>query len=174
MDGAKKAFVCKTCGSWGYASKSWFCTYDGTEMTPIPYRSAEWERISAEEKNRVIRHWMNTSIWNDLSISPKEARKGSEQEKTDDPLSEAHPSLWISLLRGTAYLIMLLGILSSLIYGLMLLFAGRGETAGILGIFVIIGGCLLSILSVAGIMVFLDIAADIRTMRILTENNRKK
>ena len=173
MDGTKRAFVCKKCGSWAYASKSWSCAYDGTEMEPIPYDLAQWEHLSAKDQNSVIRHWMNTSIWIGLSNIPVEVRKEFEQEMAEYPASNAHSTLWITLLRGAAYVILILGILSSLVYGIMLLINGKGGV-WTLGVIVIIGGCLLSVLSIAGIMVFLDMAADIRILRVLMESSRKK
>lgn len=173
MDNPKRAFVCKKCGMWGYASKSCFCKNDGIEMTPIPYRYAEWESMSAEDQSTVIRYWMRTSKWIGLSNNQEDVQEEYEQEKVTNLQSNAYPTLWISLLRAAAYLLMILGILSSVIYGITLLINGRGGIAP-LGIIVIIGGCLLSILSVAGIMVFLDIAMDIRKVRTLMENDRKK
>ena len=78
-------------------------------------------------------------------------------------------SSWVSLLRGTAYIIMIAGILASLIVGFSML-----KRTPLMGIAVLIIGILVSVISVAGLMVFLDMASDISKIRQLLERDEKR
>ena len=77
-------------------------------------------------------------------------------------------SFWGKLLRVVAYATIICGCLFSLLLGCIFIFRADPEnrTAGILvGIAIIVIGSVASLLSSAGIMVFLDIAIDLRVIR---------
>lgn len=81
-------------------------------------------------------------------------------------------SIWVKLLRIVAYAAIICGCLMSLLIGCILIFRAdpANRAAGILvGLAIIIGGVVASFLSAAAIMVFLDMASDLRAIRNKTE-----
>ena len=82
--------------------------------------------------------------------------------------SVSRSSFWVKLMRTVAYVTIICGCLASLLFGCIMIFFADADhrTAGILvGITIIVVGSLLSLLGSAGIMVFLDMASDLRTIR---------
>ena len=77
-------------------------------------------------------------------------------------------SFWVKLLRTVAYLAIICGCLMSLIIGCVMIFGADADhrTTGILvGIAIIVIGIVCNLLAASGIMVFLDMASDLRTIR---------
>lgn len=86
-----------------------------------------------------------------------------------------HASFWVTLLRVVAYAAIICGCLLSLIIGCVMIFGADADhrTAGILvGIAIIVLGSVFSLLGSAGIMVFLDMASDLRAIREQTKTGR--
>ncbi len=87
-----------------------------------------------------------------------------------------HSSFWVKLLRFVAYASIICGCLFSLIIGCIFIFRAdpANRAAGILvGIAVIVIGSVASLLGSAGIMVFLDMASDLRAIRGQVESSKK-
>lgn len=94
---------------------------------------------------------------------------------SEKPVSRS--SFWVKLMRTVAYLTIICGCLASLIFGCILIFFADADhrTTGILvGITIIVVGSLLSLLGSAGIMVFLDMASDLRIIRGHVEADKKQ
>ena len=77
----------------------------------------------------------------------------------------SYTSSWATLLRGVIYIFLAIEIIASLIGGIALI--GNGQA--VLGLVVIVMGCIMAFISVAGIMVFLDMAVDVSKIRQLLE-----
>ena len=74
-------------------------------------------------------------------------------------------SKWIQILKTVSIMWLVVGILASLIYGIMFML---GKRVG-LGLLVIIAGGSVSFVVAAAVMVFLDMAADVRKIRGMLE-----
>lgn len=84
-------------------------------------------------------------------------------------------SFWIKLLRTVAYLAIICGCMLSLIIGFVMIFGADADhraTGILVGIAIIVLGSVFSLLGSAGIMVFLDMANDLRAIREQTKNGR--
>ena len=77
-------------------------------------------------------------------------------------------SFWVKLLRFVAYASIVCGCLLSVVIGLIFILRAdpQNRAAGILvGLVIMIGGAIMSPLGSAAIMVFLDMANDLRAIR---------
>ena len=85
---------------------------------------------------------------------------------------QSKSSFWVKLMRFMAYAGIVCGCLFSLILGCTLIFRGDPDNrvlAVIVGLLIIAVGALLSLLGAAAVMVFLDMANDLRAIRQKTE-----
>lgn len=78
---------------------------------------------------------------------------------------------WVKLLRAMAYVEIAAGCLLSVLLGIAVAFGSKTVGAGsvLVGLLVIAVGVLLSFVGAASIMVFLDLADDVRAIRAAGE-----
>lgn len=166
----KMMYFCPSCGSVLGSQKPCFCVKCGAEMVASPYKATRWIDMTTEERDAAAKQW--------IGLSPAERtafiESGALEAQQKKPVTQTAPpppstSSWVSLLRGTAYIIMIAGILASLIVGFSML-----KRTPLMGIAVLIIGILVSVISVAGLMVFLDMASDISKIRQLLERDEKR
>ena len=170
-ENVKRAFVCPKCGSWGYATKSWDCTICSVRMVPIPYETEIWTNLPSDQQNGIIRHWIKTKEWIDISdlerMNAVVAETAAEKALLEAENSSSF-SGWINFLRVIAYFFLIGGMITSFAVGITMI---RHSVTGWL---VIVLGTLCSFASMAGIMVFLDMAGDIRKIRAMLESEKKR
>ncbi len=89
----------------------------------------------------------------------------------EDRQPSVKASGWVTLLRVVAIINIVLGCLLSLILGVGVMLSGQvpGFLGVLLGLLIMGAGVLLSFVNAATIMVFLNMAADIRTIRAAAE-----
>lgn len=165
----KTMYFCPSCGSVMGSKKPCNCGKCGTEMLVSPFQATQWIDMSSEERDAAVKNWLALSPAERATVM--ESRESAAQHKkeaaqTAAPSSSA--SSWVSLLRGCAYFIMIAGILASLIIGFSMM-----KRTPLVGIAVLIIGILVSLLSVAGLMVFLDMASDLSKIQQHIERNGK-
>ncbi len=149
-------YYCPSCGmALRPKSLPCKCPQCASEMIASPFTTSQWINMSDQERAQAIEQ-LRTGTY-----SPNNSQVSSDNpqsQKSTQPSS----SVWVSMLRIFAMLALIAGITVSIHIGS--LFDGLPSFA------VILLGIVLSILSVAGIMVFLDMAADIRVIRQKLEN----
>lgn len=82
-------------------------------------------------------------------------------------------TFWVKLLRFAAYFTIVCGCLLSLLAGCLFIFGADAEHRAlgiVVGIAIILVGSLLSLLGSAAIMVYLDMANDVRAIRSRIDN----
>ena len=89
-------------------------------------------------------------------------------------MSEHKTSGWVKLLRVMAYVEIAAGCLLSLCMGLAVAFGSQdaGAMSVVLGLLVIAVGVLVSFVGAAAIMIFLDMADDVRAIRNAAEHRQ--
>ena len=141
-------YVCPACGkiynSEIYRKMS--CLHCGTTVAYTGYRKGAWENLSAEEKEIILEEVKKTPI---------------------QSMAEAKRSVWVRLLDSLLNFVILVGILASVVGAFVLIL---DEWFG-LGVLVLVGGILGTLLSVAGLKLFLGIASDIRAIRELLQKS---
>lgn len=107
----------------------------------------------------------NAEVMEELSAKQENQKPVSERRKdyfSDKVKSDGDTSLWISAMRLFAYV----GMIAILIAGIALaipLFEMKGM--GVLGFVVIVLSIVISVISTGGIMIFLDMAEDLKYIR---------
>lgn len=79
---------------------------------------------------------------------------------------------WVKLLRFVAYAGIVLGCLLSLIVGAGVVLASRDARTILVGLVIVACGVLLSFVNAATIMIFLDLATDVKAIRAAEERRR--
>lgn len=139
-------------------------------MVVSPYKATQWIDMPTEERDTAVKKYLGLS-----AEERKEAIDRGEFELKQKLLmtqQTAAPSVssWIGMLRGSAYIVLFAGILASLFFGISLMKSGPV----LIGLAVLIIGVIISLLSVAGLMVFLDMASDISAIRQRIERDSKR
>ncbi len=163
MDKAYNVFICPKCGFVGYSeSENAYCTRCGDPcMVRTGYNLDQWRAMSDEQrKAEVERRRIVTPPNVNAPVQPPVLPSGHPTVR---------PSGWIRLLKVFTIIIMIIGIIASIIYGFHM---RRELDSTFIGVVYMIAGILASILSVAGVMVFLEMAEDVRAMRAMMESRR--
>jgi hypothetical protein len=77
---------------------------------------------------------------------------------------------WIDLLRVAAWVVLVVMVIASVAFAIMI----GGDDDPFIGLLIFVGGVVGSFLSVAGLMVFLDLAEDVRAIRMSFSNQTKE
>jgi uncharacterized Zn finger protein (UPF0148 family) len=152
MDEKNKIFICPKCGAAGFSGDTDASCFNCGHpwMVHTGYDAEQWENLSAEQKNAAIDNAKKR-----LSDYPEEDR--------------AKPSGWIKFLKTVAMIWMVVSMLGSIIYGLIV--AIKYERVG-LGLLTIAVGCILTLVIAASVMVFLEMAEDVRGIRGILERRK--
>lgn len=161
----RRVYVCPNCKSWYSHEKNMFspeadrkesicpnCQHKLVE-TDIDYE--EFSAMAKEEKQRVKQQYLDT---HELPVTP--------HAKAED---ENSASGWISGLNVFSWVAFFAIIIAGLVLAAPFLRYAPGY-----GVLIIIGAFLLAFLSVAGTMVFLGMASDLKAMRKNLESMNKK
>ena len=166
-------YVCPMCGTSLLSYGPCKCSRCRSETIKSSITAEQWNSMNDQEKikskSAVLEGWSKLSSQEKSAINPAAAASSSANGYTYGQKESVSSSMWVSVLRGVAWAVIIIGILASIIGGVTLM-----SRQGLLGLVVIILGCAVSVLSVAGIMVFLDMADDLRTIRSLVERNNKE
>lgn len=163
-------YICPKCGAI-YNSQT-VCAKCNCEVKLTPYNAVQWLEMTPEERKEAAHKWMLMSDGEKEKAIRQSTIHGEQhtvQNSSSFPIEANSPSGWISLLRGFAYLVLVLEIIVSCVAGVVLI----GDQQLLYGIAVIVLGIILSFLSVAFLMVFLDMATDISQIRKTLERNCK-
>jgi len=107
----------------------------------------------------------NADVMDEMAAKKEKQKPVSERQKdyfADREASEAGTSFWISAMRFFAYIGMIAMIIAGIVFSIPFFMAEGG--AGI-GFVVIVLSIVVSLLSTCGIMVFLDMAEDLKYIR---------
>ena len=161
----RRVYVCPNCKSWYSHEKNMFspeadrkesicpnCQHKLVE-TDIDYE--EFSAMAKEEKQRVKQQYLDT---HELPVTPH-----AEAE------DENSASGWISGLKIFSWVSFFAIIIAGLVLAAPFLRYASGY-----GVLIIIGAFLLAFLSVAGTMVFLGMASDLKAIRKNLESMNKK
>lgn len=161
----RRVYVCPNCKSWYSHEKNMFspeadrkesicpnCQHKLVE-TDIDYE--EFSAMAKEEKQRVKQQYLDT---HELSVTPH-----AEAE------DENSASGWISGLNVFSWVAFFAIIIAGLVLAAPFLRYAPGY-----GVLIIIGAFLLAFLSVAGTMVFLGMASDLKAIRKNLESMNKR
>lgn len=161
----RRVYVCPNCKSWYSHEKNMFspeadrkesicpnCQHKPVE-TDIDYE--EFSAMAKEEKQRVKQQYLDT---HELPVTPH-----AEAE------DENSASGWISGLKIFSWVAFFAIIIAGLVLAAPFLRYAPGY-----GVLIIIGAFLLAFLSVAGTMVFLGMASDLKAIRKNLESMNKK
>lgn len=161
----RRVYVCPNCKSWYSHEKNMFspeadrkesicpnCQHKLVE-TDIDYE--EFSAMAKEEKQRVKQQYLDT---HELPVTPH-----AEAE------DENSASGWISGLKIFSWVSFFAIIIAGLVLAAPFLRYAPGY-----GVLIIIGAFLLAFLSVAGTMVFLGMASDLKAIRKNLESMNKK
>ena len=152
MDEKNKIFICPKCGATGFSGDADASCFNCGHpwMVRTVYDAEQWEQLSEEQKNAAI-----------------EDAKGrlSEYPEAD----RAQPSGWIKFLKAVAMIWMVVSMLGSIIYGVIV--SIKYEKIG-LGLLAIAVGCILALVIAAAVMVFLEMAEDVRGIRGILEKRK--
>lgn len=161
----RRVYVCPNCKSWYSHEKNMFspeadrkesicpnCQHKLVE-TDIDYE--EFSAMAKEEKQRVKQQYLDT---HELPVTPH-----AEAE------DENSASGWISGLKIFSWVAFFAIIIAGLVLAAPFLRYAPGY-----GVLIIIGAFLLAFLSVAGTMVFLGMASDLKAIRKNLESMNKK
>lgn len=86
--------------------------------------------------------------------------QADENAQETDASNETSSIGWVSLLRAVAAIAIVVGIIASIAAGITI-----GEESAVLGFLVAAGGSLFTLILNAAVMIFLDMADDIRAIR---------
>ena len=152
MDEKNKIFICPKCGATGFSGDADASCFNCGHpwMVRTAFDAEQWKELSEEQKNAVI-----------------EDAKRRLTESSDE--KSAQPSGWIRFLKAVAMIWMVVSMLCSIIYGLIV--AIKYEKIG-LGLLAIAVGCILALVIAAAVMVFLEMAEDVRGIRGILEKRR--
>ena len=140
-------FVCPKCGTVGASREGGASCFncENQWMVRTGYDAEQWKELSAQQKNTII----------------EDAKKSLPE---DD--SSTRSSGWIKMLKAIAIIWMIASMLASTAYGIVLMIEYDKTGLGVLSIAV---GCFLALIITAAVMVFLDMAADVRRIRGMLE-----
>lgn len=124
-------------------------------MVATAYEANQWASLSPQEKEKAIEECICNAV---ITETPPPTAKTPSGNLS-------YTSSWATLLRGVIYIFLAIEIIASLIGGIALIGSGQA----VLGLVVIVLGCIMAFISVAGIMVFLDMAVDVSKIRQLME-----
>ena len=156
----RKIYVCPSCKCWysqAIHEKKPVCPSCHHELveTDIDYNA--FSAMAKEDKQSFKQHFLDT---HELPMTP-----------VVDDTEESSSSGWISGLKFFSWIlffvIIILGLLLAIPY-----FSYRSHTE--YGFLIIVASFLLAFLSVAGTMVFLEMASDLKAIRKALENTDKK
>ena len=134
----KSVYICPKCGSIFILMEEGLCRNCKTELISMRISERKWSSMSRSKQRRTAEWYLKTYS-----------------------TSYAGKSGWVSFLRTISIIQIVLGCLVSIILGVTLsVFLGN-----VTGFAIALVGFLLSFGSAAMLMVFLDIAADIRSIR---------
>lgn len=173
LDFEKTIFICMNCGAVGSSSGTeCTCKKCKSKMEPTPYSSSQWIEMPTERREAAIEKWMGLPS-QDRATQVEQSKNAPQQNvsytRTEGGSSSPAGFTWIGLLRGAAYFCMFAGIFAALVFGFSLI---SGHQA-LLGFIVIVLGVLGSLIGVAGIMVFLNMADDISRIRRAVEKQNR-
>lgn len=158
----KKIFVCSKCGAVGSTvNASYTCPRCGTEATATGFNASLWAGLSSEERIKEIE-----------KISPIKERISVNSETygksimNSSQYSSEALSPWITVLKAVTIIWLCIGGLGALISGIVLM---SNDSVGV-GLAILVGGLIFAFITAAISMVFLDLASDVRKMRIMFEN----
>ena len=117
QESLKRAFVCPKCGIRGSAYRACFCSKCKIDMTPVPYRIPQWDRLPSTDKSQAIEQWMNSGEWPDITGVEKEGTPPASipyEEFVSQMTQKAPSSSFAALIIGI--IVFILGIAST-IYG---------------------------------------------------------
>ena len=169
MSNQRDVYICPVCRTSWFSAVQCKCSKCGHDTARSACTEAQWKTMSDEEKSKVKEETLQK--WNALSDAErvKLGHAAPAPVPSGNPADSASSSSgWISALRAFVYVVLVVGILGSLIAGLVIL----GDAPAV-GLLIMIGGIIVSILSAAAVMVFLDMATDVRAIRQLLENEKK-
>ena len=120
------------------------------------YTEEQWYAAPRETRLETVKKIRESS-----GYGPAAGEKtGSYRSDIASKIGENH-DFWVGLLTGVLNLIILIGVLASLIVGALIM----GEFSVFLGLIVMVLGILVTLLSVAGMKVFLRLAVDVRAIK---------
>lgn len=134
----KSVYICPSCGSVYILEEKGRCRNCGTDLIPMQISERKWNSMSRSKQQRTVEWYLKTYS---ASYSGK--------------------SGWVSFLRTLSIIQIVLGCIVSVVLGVTL----GALLGGVAGFAIALVGFLLSFGSAAMTMVFLDIAADIRSIR---------
>ena len=155
MDGVKKVFICPKCKLVAFAYNSCYCSKCHVNMVATAYAENQWANLPSQEKDKAIESCISNAV---VSEGPPPVFKAT-------PVNHSYSSSWATLLRSVIYIFLAIDILAALAGGIALIAGGQA----VLGLVVLVVGCMMALISAAGIMVFLDMAVDVSRIRQLLE-----
>ena len=166
----KRMYFCSGCRTVRGSKEQCYCPNCGKLMLPSQYYADQWIDMSADERDQAIGKWLSYTEAERNTELEKQRVQRQEDVKVllETHSQEMNTSTWVKLLRGVATVIMIAGILASLLGGTALM----GNDHFLLGVIVIALGSLISLFSVAGMMVFLDMASDLTAVRQLLSQKK--
>ena len=154
---ANYIYICPKCGSISGFSKGveGKCSDCGSVTIPTDIAEYVWYAKPKDERERI----KNAYITGGKEIGMPPAFNAADSSNSG----------WVSLLRGVVTVWLVLGCIASLVTGILVGSLFRGGAGFFAAIVIIAVGVLLSFVSVAAIMVFLDMSSDIRSIKQMLE-----
>ena len=156
-------YICPKCGATYGSAKGVEkkCSDCGLFTISTGITEQAWYAKSKDERDRIK---STIYIRPDKSATTSHTY-GAAGSRSDD-------SGWASLLRGVATFWLILGCIASLVSGILVGSLIRGGAGFFAAIVIIAAGVFLSFVSVAAIMVFLDVSSDIRSIKLTLDNKQ--
>ena len=151
-------YICPKCGDTYVCPEDgeWYCATCGEVLIPSGYTEEEWNALSQD--------------WRQAIISKATGKFTGSDASYPNSSSFTKNNGWNNLLRSIMGIYLTLLCVGIFIIGFNI---GRSTGSTALGLVIIVLGILLAFISVAAVMVFLDMSSDIRAIRQILERKER-